>query len=330
MHAIQMSRTGGPEVLEYVELDPPTARTGEVVVKVHAIGVNYIDTYHREGAYPLPLPFTPGQEGAGEITQVGPGVNGWAVGDRVCWAMVGGSYAEYVAIPSEALNLVPSSIDYSHAAAAMLQGLTAHYLCTSVYPVDETTIAVVHAVAGGVGLLLTQMIRAKGGTVIGTTSSARKALRGLDAGAQHVIRYDEEPWAERVRDITHGRGVDVVYDGVGKDTFEAGLSCVRPRGTLALYGAASGPVPPFDLQRLGALGSLRVTRPTLGHFMADATERAWRTGELFGAIESGELDVAIAATFSLADAAEGHRAIQSRDYSGKILLVPSSTPSTAA
>jgi len=322
MHAIQISHTGGPEVLEYVELESPTAGTNEVVVKAHAIGVNYIDTYHREGAYPLPLPFTPGQEGAGEITQVGPGVDGWSVGDRVCWAMVGGSYAEYVAVPTEALNQVPDSIDFSQAAAAMLQGLTAHYLCTSLYPVDGHTTAVVHAVAGGVGLLLTQMIRAKGGTVIGTTSSAEKAQRGVDAGTQHVIRYDKEPWAERVHDITGGRGVDVVYDGVGKDTFEGSLSSLRPRGTIALYGAASGPVPPFDLQRLGAMGSLIVTRPSLGHFMADATERAWRTGELFGSIESGDLDVSIAATFSLADAAEGHRAIQSRDYSGKILLIP--------
>ncbi len=322
MRAIQISHTGGPDVLEYVELDSPTAGANEVVVKVHAIGVNYIDTYHREGAYPLPLPFTPGQEGAGEIVEVGAEVTEWSVGDRVCWAMVGGSYAEYVAVPLEALNKVPDSIDFSQAAAAMLQGLTAHYLSTSVYPVDQHTTAVVHAVAGGVGLLLTQMIRSKGGTVIGTTSSAEKAQRGLDAGAQHVIRYDQEPWAERVQEITGGRGVDVVYDGVGKDTFEGSLSSLRPRGTLALYGAASGPVPPFDLQRLGAMGSLIVTRPSLGHFMADQKERAWRTSELFGAIESGELDVSIAATFALSDAPEGHRAIQSRDYSGKILLVP--------
>jgi NADPH:quinone reductase len=322
MHAIQISHTGGPDVLEYVELEPPQPGAHEVLVKVHAIGVNYIDTYHREGVYPLPLPFTPGQEGAGEISQVGSGVDGWSVGDRVCWAMVGSSYAEYVVVPTEALNRVPASIDFSVAAAAMLQGLTAHYLSTSVYPVDENTTAVVHAVAGGVGLLLTQMIHAKGGTVIGTTSSAEKAQKGLEAGARHVIRYDEEPWVERVQDLTNGRGVDVVYDGVGKDTFDGSLSSLRPRGTLALYGAASGQVPPFDLQRLGAGGSLIITRPTLGHFMADATERAWRTGELFGAIESGDLDVSIAATFSLADAADGHRAIQSRDYSGKILLVP--------
>ncbi|AVG23127.1 NADPH2:quinone reductase [Pontimonas salivibrio] len=322
MRAIQISHTGGPDVLEYVELDPPSAGDNEVVVKVHAIGVNYIDTYHREGAYPLPLPFTPGQEGAGEVVEVGPGISEWSVGDRVCWAMVGGSYAEYVAVPLEALNKVPDSIDFSQAAAAMLQGLTAHYLCTNVYPVDQHTTAVVHAVAGGVGLLLTQMIRSRGGTVIGTTSSAEKAQRGVDAGAQHVIRYDKEPWAERVQEITGGRGVDVVYDGVGKDTFEGSLSSLRPRGTLALYGAASGPVPPFDLQRLGALGSLIVTRPTLGHFMADHTERAWRTSELFGAIESGQLNVSIAASFALSDAPEGHRAIQSRDYSGKILLIP--------
>lgn len=322
MHAIQVSHTGGPDVLEYVEVETPQAGEHDVVVKAHAIGVNYIDTYHREGAYPLPLPFTPGQEGAGEITQVGSAVEGWSVGDRVCWAMVAGSYAEYVRVPTDALNRIPESIDFSQAAAAMLQGLTAHYLATSVYPVGADTTAVVHAVAGGVGLLLTQMIRAKGGMVIGTTSSAQKAQRGLDAGAAHVIRYDEEPWAKRVDEITDGRGVDVVYDGVGKDTFEDSLGSLRPRGTLALYGAASGPVPPFDLQRLGGLGSLVVTRPTLGHFMADASERAWRTGELFAAIESGQLEVSVAATFPLAGAASGHRAIQSRDYSGKILLLP--------
>ena len=322
MHAIQVAHTGGPEVLEYVEIDTPKPGPGEVLVKVHAAGVNYIDTYHREGMYPLPLPFTPGQEGAGEVASVGDGVSEWGAGDRVCWAMVGGGYADYAVIPAELLQAIPDAVDFETAAAAMLQGLTAHYLVTSVYPVEKGTTAVVHAAAGGVGLLLTQMIAARRGTVIGTTSSEDKAARATAAGAQHVIRYDREPWAEKVRDITAGAGVDVVYDGVGNDTFEDGLSILRPRGVMALYGAASGPVPPFDLQRLGALGSLVVTRPSLGHFMATAEERRWRTGELFAAVSSGELDVTIAARFPLSEAADAHRAIQSRAYSGKILLLP--------
>lgn len=322
MHAIQVAHTGGPEVLEYVEIDTPEPGPGEVLVKIHAAGVNYIDTYHREGMYPLPLPFTPGQEGAGEVVSVGEGVSEWSPGDRVCWAMVGGGYADYAVIPGELLQAIPDSIELETAAAAMLQGLTAHYLVTSVYPVEKGTTAVVHAAAGGVGLLLTQMIVARGATVIGTTSSDEKVARATAAGAQHVIRYDREPWAKAVAEITAGAGVDVVYDGVGKDTFEDGLASLRPRGVMALYGAASGPVPAFDLQRLGALGSLVVTRPSLGHFMATADERRWRTAELFQAIESGALEVSIAARFGLAEAAEAHRAIQSRAYSGKILLLP--------
>ena len=322
MHAIQVSQTGGPEVLEYVEVDTPQPGPGEVLVKVHAAGVNYIDTYHREGMYPLPLPFTPGQEAAGEVVAVGETVSEFSTGDRVCWAMVGGSYADYAVVPAELLQAIPASVEFETAAAAMLQGLTAHYLVTSVYPVERGTTAVVHAAAGGVGLLLTQMIVARGGTVIGTTSSDEKVARAQAAGAHHVIRYDQEPWADTVAEITAGAGVDVVYDGVGQDTFEDGLTSLRPRGVMALYGAASGPVPPFDLQRLGALGSLVVTRPSLGHFMATADERRWRTAELFEAIESGDLDISIAARFDLAHAPEAHRAIQSRAYSGKILLIP--------
>ena len=322
MFAIQVSQTGGPDALEYVEVETPTPGPGEVLVKVSAAGVNYIDTYHREGMYPLPVPFTPGQEGAGEISTLGEGVTNWTVGDRVCWAMVGGGYAEYVSLPADLLAPIPDGVSDDTAAAAMLQGLTAHYLVTSVYPVEKGTTAVVHAAAGGVGLLLTQMVVSRGGVAIGTTSSDEKVQRAQAAGAQHVIRYDKEPWAEQVHDITEGRGVDVVYDGVGKDTFEDSLSSLRPRGVLALYGAASGPVPPFDLQRLGAMGSLVITRPTLGHFMATPEERRWRVGELFDTVNTGSLTVSIAARFPLRDAPEAHRAIQSRAYSGKILLIP--------
>ena len=317
-----MTETGGPDVLVLREVDQPEAGPGQVLIRVSAAGVNYIDTYHREGVYPLPLPFIPGQEGSGVVESVGAGVTEWAPGDRVCWAMSGGSYAEYAVVSSALLARIPEGITDEIAAASMLQGLTAHYLVTSVYPVEKGTVAVVHAAAGGVGLLLCQMISARGGVVIGTTSSAEKAQRAAKFGAQHVIRYDTDDWVAKVHELVGEHAVDVVYDGVGKDTFEAGLGVLRPRGVMALYGGASGMVPPFDLQRLGALGSLVVTRPSLGHFIADPEEFRWRVGELFDAISSGELSVSIAASFALEDAAEAHRAIQSREYSGKILLRP--------
>ena len=317
-----MTSTGGPEVLTIAEVEVPQPSPDQVVVKVEAAGVNYIDTYHREGAYPISFPFTPGQEGAGVVSAVGAAVTDWKVGDRVCWAMTGGGYAEYVALPARVLAAIPEGVASETAAAAMLQGLTAHYLVTSVYPVEPGSTAVVHAVAGGVGLLLSQMIRARGGVVIGTTSSDEKAARAKEAGAHHVIRYDREDWVEKTRELVGDHTIDVVYDGVGKDTFEGGLSVLRPRGTMALFGASSGQVPPFDLQRLGALGSLIVTRPTLGHFISQPDEFRWRTEELFGAVTSGDLTISVAARFPLDQAPEAHRAIQSRKYSGKILLIP--------
>lgn len=317
-----MMETGGPEVLVLRDLDEPSPQAGEVVVKLDCAGVNYIDTYHRRGVYPIDFPFTPGQEGAGTISTVGEGVTDWSVGDRVCWSMSGGSYAEFARVPAYRLAAIPDEMSSTVAAASLLQGLTAHYLTTSVYPVERGTITVVHAVAGGVGLLLTQMIAAKGGVVIGTTSSEEKARKARDFGAHHVIRYDEEDWVSRVREIAGDHGVDVVYDGVGADTFEGGLAVLRPRGIMALFGASSGQVPPFDLQRLSVLGSLVVTRPTLGNFIDDPDDFRWRTSELFDAISQGSLDISIAKEFPLAEAAEAHRALQSREYSGKILLVP--------
>jgi NADPH2:quinone reductase len=322
MKAIAMMETGGPEVLVLRDLDEPTPQAGEVVVKLDCAGVNYIDTYHRRGVYPIDFPFTPGQEGAGTISAVGDGVTDWSVGDRVCWSMSGGSYAEFARVPAYRLAAIPDEMSSTVAAASLLQGLTAHYLTTSVYPVEKGTITVVHAVAGGVGLLLTQMIAAKGGVVIGTTSSEEKAQKARDFGAHHVIRYDEDDWVSKVREIAGEHGVDVVYDGVGADTFEGGLSVLRPRGVMALFGASSGQVPPFDLQRLSVLGSLVVTRPSLGNFIDDPDEFRWRTSELFEAISQGTLDISIAKEFPLAEAAEAHRALQSREYSGKILLVP--------
>jgi len=234
--------------------------------------------------------------------------------------MVPASYAEYVRVPARLLARIPDGVSDELAAAVMLQGLTAHYLVTSVYPADETTTAVVHAAAGGVGLLLTQMLKTRGATVIGTVSSDEKVARALEAGADHVIRYDQEPWEEKTRELVGDKAVDVVYDGVGQSTFEAGLSVLRPRGLMALYGGASGAVPPFDLQRLTGLGSLVITRPNLGDFVRTPEELAWRVSDIFGAVQAGALSVAIAKTFLLKDAADAHRAIQSRQYSGKILL----------
>lgn len=317
-----MTETGGPDVLVLRDVAEPKPSAGEVVVELSCSGVNYIDTYHREGAYPIDLPFTPGQEGAGTISAVGDGVTDWSVGDRVCWSMSGGSYAEFARVPTNRLAPIPGELSDKIAAASLLQGLTAHYLTTSVYPVEKGTITVVHAVAGGVGLLLTQMIVAKGGIVIGTTSSEDKAQKARERGAQHVIRYDTDDWVARVKEIAGEHGVDVVYDGVGADTFEGGLSVLRPRGVMALFGASSGPVPPFDLQRLGALGSLIVTRPSLAHYINDPKEFRWRTSELFDSIASNKLDISIAREFPLAEAADAHRALQSREYSGKILLIP--------
>lgn len=320
MRAIQVATPGGPEVLRLVDIPTPTVAEDEVLVRNMCAGVNYIDTYHREGRYPLDLPFIPGQEGAGVIEEVGAAAAGWSVGDRVAWAMIPASYAEYVSVPARLLARIPDGVSEDIAAAVMLQGLTAHYLVTSVYPADDTTTAVVHAAAGGVGLLLTQMLKARGATVIGTVSSEEKVARALGAGADHVIRYDQEPWEEKTRELVGDKRVDVVYDGVGQSTFEAGLTVLRPRGLMALYGAASGAVPPFDLQRLNGLGSLAITRPNLGDFVRTPEELAWRVGEIFDAVQAGTLTVAIAKTFSLDDAAEAHRAIQSRQYSGKILL----------
>ena len=320
MRAIQVDTTGGPEVLHLVDAPRPTPADDSVLVRNMFAGVNYIDTYHREGRYPLELPFIPGQEGAGVIEEIGAAVSGWSIGDRVAWVMVPSSYAEYVSVPARLLSRIPDTVSADLAAAVMLQGLTAHYLVTSVYPADNTTTAVVHAAAGGVGLLLTQMLKARGATIIGTVSSEEKVARALEAGASHVIRYDQEPWEEKTRELVGDKKVDVVYDGVGQATFEAGLTVLRPRGLMALYGAASGAVPPFDLQRLNGLGSLTITRPNLGDFVRTPEELAWRVGDIFDAVLAGTLSVAIAKTLPLDDAAEAHRAIQSRQYSGKILL----------
>ena len=320
MRAIVVNELGGPEVMVAADRPDPGAGPGQVVVEVAAAGVNFIDIYRRSGVYRVPLPHVPGMEGAGVVTAVGEGVTGFAAGDHVAWADGPNSYAERVAVPAKILVPVPAGIDLKVAAAAMLQGMTAHYLCRSTFPVTAGTVAVVHAAAGGVGLLLTQMIKHAGGTVVGTTSSAAKAVLAKQAGADHVTGYEEFPRV--VSDVTSGRGADVVFDGVGKATFDASLTALRPRGMMVLFGGSSGQVPPFDLQRLNSGGSLFVTRPTLANYVADRAELEWRARELFGWIASGDLSVRIGAEYPLADAPRAHEDLAARKTTGKLLLVP--------
>ena len=319
--AIVVSRTGGPEVLELGAHDPGAPGPGQARVRVRAAGVNFIDVYFRTGLYPRPLPYVAGLEGAGVVEAVGPGVDGLAAGDRVAWASAPGSYAEAVVAPADRLVRLPAGVAEDVAAAAMLQGMTAHYLCRSTLAVRRGDVALVHAAAGGVGLLLLQMLREIGATTIGTCSTAEKEKLAREAGADHVIRYTEvDDFAAEVRRITGGRGADVVYDSVGRTTFEGSLRSLRPRGLLALYGQSSGPVPPFELRRLNDLGSLYVTRPSLAHYAGERGELELRAGEVLGAIAAGRLRVRIGARHPLADAAAAHRALEGRATTGKVLL----------
>jgi NADPH2:quinone reductase len=321
MRAIVVSELGGPEVMVAAERDDLKAGPGQLVVRVAASGVNFMDIYQRTGIgnYKTPTPYTPGGEGAGTVLAVGQGVTDVAVGDQVAWAGSPGSYAEQVVMPAQNAVPVPNGIDLKVAAAVMLQGMTAHYLCNSTFPVAEGNITVVHAAAGGVGLLLTQMIKRRGGVVVATTSTREKAALAQRAGADHVTTYEE--FAEAVRRVSGERGADVVFDSVGKATFDASLSALRPRGMMVLYGGSSGQVPPFDLQRLNSGGSLYVTRPTLVHYMADRAELLWRVGDLFEWIAKGELDVRIGGEYPLADAARAHEDLAARRTTGKLLLV---------
>ncbi len=322
MRAIVVDKLGGPEVLRIADRDDPVPRPGQLVVRVAAAGVNFMDTYQRGGVgvYVTQTPFTPGGEGAGTVIAVGDGVSDFAAGDHVAWSAGPGSYAEQVALPADRAVPVPDGIDLKVAAAVMLQGMTAHYLCTSTYPVQEGNVAVVHAAAGGVGLLLTQLVKRRGGVIVATTSTTAKAVLAQHAGADHVTGYDE--FVDAVRRVTGERGADVVFDGVGKATFDDSLAALRPRGMMVLYGGSSGQVPPFDLQRLNTGGSLYVTRPTLVHYIADRGELLWRAGDLFEWIAKGELDVRIGAEYPLADAARAHEDLAARRTSGKLLLIP--------
>ncbi|OZC60891.1 quinone oxidoreductase [Rhodococcus sp. 15-725-2-2b] len=321
MRAIRIDNTGGPEVMNVVDIPIPTPGPAQLLVRIEAVGINYIDTYFRRGLYPRALPYVPGDEGSGVIEQVGTDVTDFAPGQRVAWAAAPGSYAEYVLVDASSAIAVPEGVPADQAASALLQGMTAHYLIESTYPAQQGDTVLVHAGAGGVGLLLTQMAVAKGVNVITTVSTDAKAERSAQAGAAHVLRYEEDI-AARVREITDGEGVHAVYDGVGADTFEASLASLRIRGTLALFGAASGPVPPLDPQRLNGAGSLFLTRPTLAHHIRDRAELEWRAGDVFGAISRGALTVEVGARYALEDAAQAHIDLESRRTTGSIVLVP--------
>lgn len=327
MQVIQVQEYGGPERLELVDVPDPTPGAGELLVTVAAAGVNFRDVYERTGIYPRPTPLRVGLEGAGTVTAVGSGVTEFTVGDRVAWSNAPSSYATQVIVPEDEALPVPEGVSDEVAAALPLQGMTAHYLIVSTYPVRADESVLVHAAAGGVGLLLTQMAKARGARVIGTVSTEEKAELARAAGADEVILYSDPAYAEpaalanRVRELSDG-GVHVVYDGVGRATFDASLASLRRRGYLVLYGGSSGQVPPFDPQRLNAGGSLFLTRPTLGHYTADKDELRWRASEVFTEAAVGRLDVRIGARFPLAQAADAHIALEERRTTGKVLLIP--------
>jgi NADPH:quinone reductase len=322
MKAIRVQEAGGPEVMELVEVPLPQPNPSEALVKVWVAGVNSIDGHFRDGRLRMPLPFIPGQEGAGVVTAVGAQVKTLKVGDRVAWSGTSRSYAEYVAVAEEHLVPVPDSVSDEQAAAAMIHGLTAHYLVNDTYKLKAGDTALVHAAAGGVGLLLVQLLHAIGARVIGTVSSEEKAVLAREAGADEVIVFTRQDFEGAVRRLTAGKGVEVVYDGVGKATFDKNLNVMRLRGMLVLYGMSSGPVPPVDPARLSEKGSLYMARTTLAHFTATREELLARTSALFGMIAEGKLKLRIAKTYPLADAAQAHRDMEARKMAGKLLLVP--------
>ena len=322
MRAIRVHGYGGPEVLTWEEQATPSPEAGQALVRLEAVGVNYIDIYHRTGLYKNPLPFTLGLEGAGVVEAVGPGVSEVRVGERVAYQGVQGSYATHALVPAARLVVLPAGLDARTGAAAMLQGMTAHYLVHATYPLKPGETALLHAAAGGVGLLLIQMAKRRGARVLGTVSTPEKARLAKEAGADEVIQYTTQDFETEVKRLTGGRGVQVVYDSVGKTTFEKSLNVLAPRGTLVLFGQASGPVPPVDLGILAGKGSLYVTRPTLGHYVATREELLRRAGDVLGWVQAGELTLRIEHTFPLARAAEAHRALEGRRTTGKVLLIP--------
>jgi NADPH2:quinone reductase len=322
MKAIQVKQPGGPEALELGELPVPEPKASEAVVKLAASGVNFIDVYQREGRYKVALPFVLGQEGAGVVTAIGGDVKSVKKGDRVAWTGVLGGYAEYAAVPADRLVAIPAGVTDSQAAAAMLQGMTAHYLCHDTYPLKRGETALVHAAAGGVGLLLVQMAHDIGARVLATVSTEEKAKLAREAGADEIIFYTKSDFEAETKRLTNGQGVHVVYDSVGKTTFEKGLNVLRPRGFMVLFGGSSGAVPPFDLIALSQKGSLYVTRPTLGHYIATREELMARSSAVFGMITSGKLKLRIEHTYALGEAQQAHRDLEGRKTTGKLLLMP--------
>jgi NADPH2:quinone reductase len=322
MKAIQMTKTGGPEVMELREAPMPEPGPGQVLVKIEAAGVNFVDVYLREGRYPGKLPSIPGQEAAGVVAALGPEVTGFKVGDRVAWCHVLGAYAEYAAVPVSMLIAIPDGVTMQQGAAALLQGMTAHYLSHSTYAIKTGDMVLIHAGAGGVGLLLIQMAKRLGARVLTTVSTDAKAALARGAGADEVILYTQEDFAARTRELTKGEGVAVVYDSVGMTTFDGSLACLQPRGLMALYGGSSGAVPPFDLIQLSQRGSLYITRPTLKDYTATREELERRAGEVLGWVADGSLKLRIEHTYPLAEAAQAHRDLEGRQTTGKLLLVP--------
>ena len=320
MKAIQVFQPGGPEVLTLENIPSPEPKPDEAVVEIKAAGINFIDVYYREGRYPASLPLTLGQEGAGVVSAIGSDVSNFKVGDRVAYTGVLGSYAEYAAVPADRLVKIPNELDFDHAAAAMLQGMTAHYLSHSTYPVKQGDTVLIHAAAGGVGLLLVQMAKDLGAYVIGTAGSEEKAQLARDAGADEVIIYTRQDFETETKRITAGKGVDAVYDGVGKTTFEKDLNVLRFRGYLILYGASSGAVPPFDPMTLNKKGSLYLTRPSLHHYIHTREELEKRSGDVLEMIARGALKLRIHKTYPLAEAATAHRDLEGRKTTGKLLL----------
>lgn len=322
MNAIQVSQVGGPEVLQLVDLPIPEPKPNEAIVQIKAAGVNFIDVYYREGRYPAQLPFVAGQEAAGIVTAIGPEVTKVKAGDRVAYTGVLGAYAEYAAVAADRLVKIPDQLDFDQAAAAMLQGMTAHYLSHSTYPIKSGEAVLIHAAAGGVGALLVQMAKNLGARVIGTAGSEEKAQLARDAGADDVVIYTEQDFETETRRLTGGEGVHVVYDGVGKTTFDKDLNVLRPRGYLVLFGASSGAVAPFDLIKLSQKGSLFLTRPSLHHYVHSREELEQRAGEVLQMIDTGRLKLRIHKSYSLGDAAAAHRDLEGRKTTGKLLLLP--------
>lgn len=321
MKAIQVTQTGGPEVLQFTDLPIPKPKPNEAVVKIAASGVNFIDTYQREGRYKVPLPFVLGQEAAGAVSEVGAEVKSVRAGDRVAWTGILGAYAEYAAVPADRLVPIPPGVTDQQAAAAMLQGMTAHYLTHDTFPVKKGQTVLIHAAAGGVGLLLVQMAHNIGSRVIGTVSTEEKASLARQVGADEIILYTKSDFEAETKRITAGKGVDVVYDGVGKTTFDKGLNVLRPRGYMVLFGGSSGAVAPFDLIQLSTKGSLFVTRPTLAHYIASTEELRARSKAVFAMIAEGKLKLRIEHTYKLANAAQAHRDLEGRKTTGKLLLL---------